>query len=88
MSIEIDIHPDIKKFWKDSGYEISYIEFAFGMKRWLRHKSPVFVNHKIIAHHILNINGALEIQYILDPSAHKTYSEREMLKIIKLISFA
>lgn len=84
------MHPDIKKFWEDVGYEVSSIGIwdknRINMRGWHRHKPPIFANHKIIARHF-EINDKIEIRYFLDPFDDKKYTEEEMLRLIKLKLF-
>ena len=71
------MHPDIKKFWEDSGHNISV--YVIGDERlWIARKNGELSGGHIIYHH----TGSDE--YYWD---HSWYNEEEMLRIVKLKAF-
>lgn len=85
------MHPEIKKFWEDAGYKITFLKEK-NLKKDALNPDIYFFNHqhgqtRIIA--ILLNNG--DMQYIFNDNCHFMdsckYSEEEALRLVKLKMF-
>lgn len=82
------MHPEIKKFWEDSGYEITSINYSSfpELEGRLFYHAKKINKWQLVARYFI-VNNKFEIFYYLKGGSDKKYSEKEMFRLIKLKPF-